>query len=46
MVDRVTLGIFLVVAAGSLLLNLSPVVFVVLAGVAGAVLRDLGRKAK
>ena len=45
-VDKVTLGIFLVVVAGSLLLDLSPVVFVVLAGVAGAVLRDLGRKAK
>ena len=45
-VDKVTLGIFLVVVAGSLLLDLSPVVFVVLAGVAGAVLGDLRRKQK
>ena len=45
-VDRVTLCIFLVVVVGSLLLDLSPVVFVVLAGVAGAVLGDLRRKQK
>ena len=45
-VDRVTMGIFLVVVVGGLLLDLSPVVFVVLAGVAGAVLGDLGRKQK
>ena len=45
-VDKVTMGIFLAVVAGSLLLDLSPVVFVVLAGVAGAVLGDLGRKQK
>ena len=37
---------FLVVVVGSLLLDLSPVVFVVLAGVAGAVLGDLRRKQK
>ena len=45
-VDKVTMGIFLAVVAGSLLLDLSPVVFVLLAGVAGAVLGDLRRKQK
>ena len=45
-VDKVTMGIFLAVMSGSLLLDLSPVVFVVLAGVAGAVLGDLRRKQK
>ena len=45
-VDKVTMGIFLAVVAGSLLLDLSPVVFVVLAGVAGVVLGNLGRKQK
>lgn len=44
--DRVTLVIFLVVFAGSIFLDLSPVVFVLLAGVAGALLADLGRKQK
>ena len=45
-VDKVTMGIFLAVVAGNLLLDLSPVVFVVLAGVAGVVLGDLRRKQK
>ena len=45
-VDKVTMGIFLAVVAGSLLLDLAPVVFVLLAGVAGAVLGDLRRKQK
>ena len=44
--DRVTLVIFLVVFAGSIFLDLSPVVFVLLAGAAGALLGDLGRKQK
>lgn len=44
--DRVTLVIFLVVFAGSIFLDLSPVVFVLLAGTAGALLGDLGRKQK
>ena len=45
-VDKVTLGIFLAVVAGGLLLDLSPVVFVLLAGVAGVLLAGLGRKQK
>ena len=45
-VDKVTLGIFLVVLAGSILLDVSPVVFVVLAGVVGALLADMRRKQK
>ena len=44
--DRLTLAIFLVVFAGSIFLDLSPVVFVLLAGAAGALLADLGRKQK
>ena len=38
-IDRWTLGIYLAVLAGSMFLNLSPVVFVVLAGVGGVILR-------
>ena len=45
-VDKVTLGIFLVVLAGSILLDVSPVIFVVLAGVAGALLANMRRKQK
>ena len=37
--DKYTLGIYLAVLAGAVFLNLSPVVFVVLAGVAGVLLR-------
>ena len=43
-VDKVTLAIFLAVAAGSLLLDLSPVVFVVLAAAAGILLQVKGGK--
>ncbi len=45
-VDKVTLGIFLVVLTGSILLDVSPVIFVVLAGVAGALLANMRRKQK
>ena len=37
--DKYTLGIYLAVLAGAVFLNLSPVVFVVLAGIAGVLLR-------
>lgn len=40
-IDRWTLGIFAVALLGSLLLDLSPVVFVLLAGVLGIVIRNL-----
>ncbi len=40
-VDAWTAGIFLVIATGAILTNLSPVVFVLLAGAAGVVLRVL-----
>ena len=43
-VDKITLAIFLAVTAGSLLLDLSPVVFVVLAAAAGIVLQAKGGK--
>lgn len=43
-VDKRTLIIFLVTALGSYLLDLSPVVFVVLAACAGIVLKNLGGK--
>ena len=39
-IDRWTWGIYLLVLAGSVFLNLSPVVFVVLAGVAGVLLKS------
>lgn len=39
-IDRWTLGIYLLVLAGSVFLNLSPVVFVVLAGIAGVLLKS------
>ncbi|MBQ3446713.1 MAG: chromate transporter [Synergistaceae bacterium] len=38
-IDRWTLGIYLAVLAGSVYLNLSPVVFVVMAGIAGVILK-------
>ena len=38
-IDRWTLGIYLVILAGSVYLNLSPVVFVVMAGLAGVILK-------
>jgi chromate transporter len=41
-VDKLTLGIFLVVALGSYFLDLSPVVFVVLAAMAGLFLYNKG----
>ena len=42
--DAVTLGIFLLVLLGSVLLDLSPIVFVLAAGVVGVVARVLIRK--
>lgn len=39
-IDRWTLGIYLVILAGSMFLNLSPVIFVVLAGLMGVFLRS------
>ena len=45
-VDKITLVIFLIVALGSTLLDLSPVIFVVLAAVAGIALKGMeGKKA-
>ena len=45
-VDKITLIIFLVVALGSTLLDLSPVIFVVCAAVAGIVIKGMeGKKA-
>ena len=43
-VDKITLGIFLLVALGSIFLDLSPVVFVVIAAVIGIVVKALGGK--
>ena len=43
-VDKITLGIFLLVALGSIFLDLSPVVFVVIAAVIGIVVKVLGGK--
>jgi chromate transporter len=43
-VDKITLVIFLIVALGSILLNMSPVVFVVLAAVTGVILKNMGGK--
>ena len=43
-VDKLTLAIFLAVAAGSFLLDVSPVVFVVLAALAGIFLKSKGGK--
>ena len=41
-VDKVTLGIFVVMLIGSLLTDLTPVVFIVIAGVLGVLIRMLG----
>ena len=41
-IDKVTLAVFLVVAVGSLLTDLSPVIFVVAAALAGIVARNVG----
>ena len=43
-VDKVTLVIFLAVALGSVLLDLSPVIFVILAAVAGITIQAMGGK--
>ena len=43
-VDKITLGIFLLVAVGSTLLDLSPVIFVILAAVIGILVKVLGGK--
>ncbi len=43
-VDKATLVIFIIVALGSLLLPISPVVFVILAAIAGIVLKSIGGK--
>ena len=43
-VDKITLVIFLIVALGSILLDMSPVVFVVLAAIAGIILKNMGGK--
>lgn len=45
-VDKLTLAIFLLVAAGSYLLDLSPAVFVILSAAAGILLQAKGGKAK
>ena len=42
--DAVTLGIFLAVLAGAMLIDVSPVVFVILAGIAGAAAQALKAK--
>ena len=43
-VDKITLVIFLIVAFGSILLDMSPVVFVLLAAIAGIILKNMGGK--
>ena len=43
-VDKITLVIFLAVALGSVLLDLSPVIFVILAAVAGITIQAMGGK--
>ena len=43
-VDKITLVIFLIVALGSILLDMSPVVFVLLAAIAGIILKNMGGK--
>ncbi len=45
-VDKVTFGIFLLVALGSTFMDLSPVVFVVIAAVLGIILKSVGGKEK
>jgi chromate transporter len=43
-VDKITLVIFLAVALGSTLLDISPVIFVILAAVAGITIKAIGGK--
>ena len=43
-VDKITLVIFLAVALGSTLLDISPVIFVILAAVAGITIKAMGGK--
>ena len=43
-VDKITLVIFLIVALGSTLLDISPVIFVILAAVAGITIKAMGGK--
>ncbi|MBE6974896.1 MAG: chromate transporter [Ruminococcaceae bacterium] len=43
-VDKITLGIFLLVTLGSVLLELSPVIFVILAAVIGILVKVMGGK--
>ena len=45
-VDAPTAVIFVVVTAGTLLLNVSPVIFVILSALAGIVIKTLGAKTK
>ena len=42
--DKITLVIFLAVALGSTLLDISPVIFVILAAVAGITIKAMGGK--
>ena len=42
-IDAKTLGVYVLVLAGALFLNVSPVVFVVLAGVAGVILKGAAK---
>ena len=41
-VDKITLILFLLVFAGSIFLNISPVIYVLVAGIAGVILTSLG----
>lgn len=43
-IDAWTLGMYLLILAGSMFLNLSPVIFVVLAGLAGIILKVMVKK--
>ena len=43
-IDKLTLGIFLVVALGSCFTPISPIIFVILAGAIGVVVKVLGGK--
>ena len=43
-VDKITLVIFLVVALGAFLLDISPVIFVLIAAAAGIILKNMGGK--
>ena len=43
-VDKVTLALFVLVAVGAYFLNVSPVVFVLLAGIAGVIVKNLEKR--